>query len=654
MKLADPTRRIKEARTYLLDQGRIPEGLVPKAIERSWKRCVSIGLPINEKQNCDPLSVGALSAIREQNQMLVAHAEPIMETLREQIQNTCSMVILTDASGLILRSMGDADFIKRAKRVALQTGVSWDENKNGTNAIGTSLAEKRPVFVHGGHHYIAANTLLTCSAAPIANPHGQFIGVLDVSGDHRIYQPHTLALVRMSAQMIENRLFREEFPNSVVLHFHSRPEFVGTLCEGMVVFYQDGLLVSANRSGLLQLGMGLEELRQHTFQSLFDLPFDALFDHVSHRAAGILALNLRNGIRVYGSIEFGSSLKRETTIPLCVPNVARSARPVGRTARASSCPSLESLSLGDERMAQAVAKAKRVIGRDIPVLIIGETGTGKELFARAIHYEAPRRDGPFVAVNCAAIPEGLIESELFGYEEGAFTGAKRKGAIGKVLQAHGGTLFLDEIGDMPLNLQARLLRVLQDRQVTPLGSAKSYPVDIHIVCATHCKLRELVARGDFRADLYYRLNGLVIQLPRLRERTDIRQLVERLLERECAGMGRVSVSPEAMSLFESHPWPGNIRQMANLLRAAVAMLERESVITRAHLSEDFLEDTCSADSAEFTAAAAPHPMPLEGDLEALEVAAIRRALEAHRGNVSAAARQLGISRNTLYRKLKHG
>jgi transcriptional regulator of acetoin/glycerol metabolism len=307
----------------------IPEGLVPEVIRSSWKRCLSIGLSIDEKQNFDPLSVGALSAIREQNQMLVAHAAPIMETLREQIQNTHSMVILTDASGLILRSMGDADFMNRAKRVALKTGVSWNENNKGTNAIGTSIAEQRPAVVHGGQHYIAANSFLTCSAAPIANPHGQIIGAFDVSGDHRSYQPHTLALVRMSAQMIENRLFREEFPNCVLLHFHSRPEFIGTLCEGIAVFSQDGLFVSANRSGVLQLAMGLEQLRQHTFQSLFNLPVDALFDHVGHGVSATLALNLQNGVRACVLVEFGSLLKRETAIPASAPKIAYSAKTSG-------------------------------------------------------------------------------------------------------------------------------------------------------------------------------------------------------------------------------------------------------------------------------------------------------------------------------------
>lgn len=650
MKLVDvdPLGRIKEARGYLLDQGTIPEGLMPEPIERSWKRCLSSGLSIGERQNFDPLSASALAAIREQNQMLIAATGPIMEMLRNEIPHTHSMVILADASGLILSSTGDTDFINKARRVALQTGVSWNEKDMGTNAIGTSIAEQRAVIVHGGQHYVSANTFLTCSAAPISDPQGQSIGVLDISGDQRHYQQHTLALVRMSAVMIENRLLRAKFPECVLLQFHARPEFIGTLYEGIAVFSQEGILVAANRSGLFQLGMTPEQVRRHTFKSLFNLQFQALFDHIGHRACGTLALNLSNGARVFANVELGPSLKRECTIIVPTLRLGRGPRAAARIQESASRPALDSLNLGDERIAQAVAKAKRVIGRDIPALIAGETGTGKELFAKALHQDGPRRDGPFVPVNCAAIPEGLIESELFGYEEGAFTGARRKGAIGKLLQASGGTLFLDEIGDMPLNLQARLLRVLQDRQVIPLGSSKSYPLDIHIVCATHRNLRQLIAKGAFRADLYYRLNGITIHLPALRERTDIQQLIECVLERECAGSGPPTVSRDVLALFQSHPWPGNIRQLVNLLRTAIAMLEGESVITRAHLPDDFLED------AEPLPAIAPAALALEGDLDSLELAAIRRALEAHRGNVSAAARQLGISRNTLYRKLKQG
>jgi transcriptional regulator with PAS, ATPase and Fis domain len=319
-----------------------------------------------------------------------------------------------------------------------------------------------------------------------------------------------------------------------------------------------------------------------------------------------------------------------------------------------------------------IQKVRRVIGRDIPILIHGETGVGKELLARAIHDDGPRYDKPFIAVNCAAIPEGLIESELFGYEEGAFTGAKRKGSCGKVLQADGGTLFLDEIGDMPHPLQARLLRVLQERLVNPLGSTKSIPVDIHLVCATHRKLKEAVAAGKFREDLYYRLNGLTVNLPALRVRSDLPALVSLILKCITTSEQRYQVADDVMEMFQRHPWPGNIRQLSNLLRTATVMAGEDEIIGVEHLPDDFLEDF----DALATAPAANPPAPLRegpavvtgaapaGDnlpgmilsvsqnLESTTLNLIQRTLEQHQGNVSAAARQLGVSRNTLYRKLR--
>lgn len=411
MKAADPLSRIKQARAKLAGDGMIPEGLVPDPIARSWKRCLSMGISVEEKQNFDPVPAGDLSSIHEQSRVLLAHAEPVMDTLREQILNTGSMVILTDASGLILRSIGDADFMSKAKRVALQSGVSWNENSKGTNAIGTSLAEEKPVTVHGDQHFISANTFLTCSASPIANPEGNLIGVLDVSGDYRSFQQHTLALVRMSVQMIENRLFREQYPECALLRFHSRPEFIGTLCEGIAVFSEDGRVLSANRSALFQLGMDLPRLRQLSFESLFSLPFSALLDRIhTHRP---LALNLHNGVRVFTVIETSSALERRMAAPTAP--LSRLPRPIKRDLK--SVPSFASLDSGDECVAAIVRKLRRVVDRDIPVLIIGETGAGKELFARALHNESLRADGPFVPVNCAAIPDGLVESELFGYEE---------------------------------------------------------------------------------------------------------------------------------------------------------------------------------------------------------------------------------------------
>jgi transcriptional regulator with PAS, ATPase and Fis domain len=315
---------------------------------------------------------------------------------------------------------------------------------------------------------------------------------------------------------------------------------------------------------------------------------------------------------------------------------------------------LRYLNTGDPQLEQVIDKVNRVLGRDVPIMIMGETGTGKELLAQAIHNDSPRAQGPFVAVNCASIPETLIESELFGYEDGAFTGARKKGAVGKILQANGGTLFLDEIGDMPYPLQARLLRVLQERMVTPLGSGKSIPVNVEVICATNHNLRRRIAEGLFREDLYYRLNGLVVKLPPLRERTDLETVVRKILAAETESGGIHTISDEVLRLFKRHKWPGNFRQLTNLLRTAAIMAGDEEEIGLRHMPDDFLDDIAETQEAIPASAPAAQQMIASGaNLEEMELAAILKSLEANGGNVSATARALGVSRNTIYRKLPH-
>ena len=340
----------------------------------------------------------------------------------------------------------------------------------------------------------------------------------------------------------------------------------------------------------------------------------------------------------------------------------------------------------------AADKARRVVGKSIPLLLCGESGVGKELFAQAVHDSSPRRHRPLVAINCAAIPEHLIEAELFGYSPGAFTGARKEGSPGRIREADGGTLFLDEIGDMPLLMQTRLLRVLQERQVTPLGSTKSVAVDVSIICATHRNLRQMIDTKVFREDLFYRLNGLAVRLPPLRERSDLMPLVRRILDRQLADelrpQRRLELTAEVVRLFEGYQWPGNVRQLFNVLRTAAVMAAGESVITREHLSDDFLDEAqgqagtapvprqysaagsagepaAPVPAAPAAAAAMPAPrLPAEPaperhaagsdsrSLEEQEIDAIRRALDAAGGNISEASKRLGISRNTIYRKLR--
>jgi transcriptional regulator of acetoin/glycerol metabolism len=616
-------------------------------LDESRDRCASYGLSETARPDFSPIGRSELSLLVEQNRVLHAHALPVMETLYEQIINTHNMVVLTDANGLIVDALGDDDFLEKANRVALQPGVNWSEQGRGTNAIGTAIVEKKPTLVHASQHYLVANHFLTCSAAPIFSHQGKLVGVLDVTGDQRSFHQHTMALVRMSAQMIENQLFSAAFEDGVTLHFHSRPEFIGTLMEGIASFTPAGRFLSANRIGLVQLGLPLSALQAHTFSSLFGMPISALFDHYRTASPSLLTMCLHNGVRVHARAEMRRSnmvFQNVSNVSPAQPDAAAQARPAAGAARRLS--SLHYLNTGDTQMQRLIDKVGKVLGRDISILITGETGTGKDLLAQAIHNDSPRAGGPFVAVNCASIPETLIESELFGYEDGAFTGARKKGSVGKIQQANGGTLFLDEIGDMPVSLQARLLRVLQERVVMPLGSNKSIPVNVAVICATNRNLRDMIARAAFREDLYYRLNGLVVKLPPLRERTDLEIVINRLLATESEGQSP-RVSAEVMRMFKQHNWPGNFRQLSNLLRTAVVMLgDAEDEIGIEHLPDDFLEDL-SAVLQQENAENVERVVNQMSTLEDVEATVISRSLKAHGGNVSATARAGRVAQHHL-------
>jgi len=600
-----------------------------EVIRHSHERSATFGLFETMRPEYAVLTGAELAVKLDESRALFAHALPVMETLYAQIANTHSMIALTDASGLILHSLGDDDFLARAEKVALRAGAVWSEAHQGTNAIGTTIAERTAITVHGDQHYLRANHFLTCSSVPILDPHGNLSGVLDVTGDRRGYHQHTMALVKMSGQMIENRLIASAFGDGLRIHFHSRPEFLSTLMEGIAVFDLDGHLLCANRSAQFQLGLELGHLRSQTLETLFGERVDAL---IAWSGDAPCRLELHSGVVVFASVDVNARL---------TPNIA-----VTTSVRTKS--SLADLCTGDAQMNDIVARVRKVIGKNIPILIGGETGAGKEMLARAIHSDSPRHAGPFVAVNCASLPETLIESELFGYAQGAFTGAAKRGATGKIAQANGGTLFLDEIGDMPLAMQSRLLRVLQERVVEPLGAARAMPVDFMLVCASNRKLRERVAQGAFREDLYYRINGLSVTLPPLAERTDLRAVVDRIVRHERSAGRVVSIDDDVLALFARHPWPGNLRQLSNVLRTACAMLDDHDTRIRVeHLPHDFVDEL-----GERVQCGQTSPLASGARLVDIEASAVAGALAAHGGNVSATARALGISRTTLYRKLR--
>ena len=692
---------IKRPVASALSLGKVHE----EVIDESHERCAHIGLSRIESADFAPLGRPDLNEVRERNQRLYTHAAPVMEMLFEQIVNTQSMVVLTDACGTILHSIGDDDFLAKASKVALQPGVNWAESSKGTNAIGTALIDERPIVVYADEHFLHANQFLSCQASPILDARGNILGVLDVTGDHRRFHEHTMGLVKMSARMIENHCLSDDFSKVMRLHLHSRIDFIGTLMEGILAVARDGRIVGANRSALDHVGLSSAAVRMHSVTSLLGTSAALLVDHFRSPLAAPLALHLPNGALCHVRARFNwatwyglgeaAPVAAPVTAPVTEPPAAEpGARPVGNpTEAAAATPGaapantgstaangasgLRQLDTGDAQVSAVIGKVRRVIDRDIPILLLSDTGTGKALLARAIHHDSQRARQPFVAVNCASIPEPLIEAELFGYADGAFTGARRKGAVGKILQADGGTLFLDEIGDMPLALQARLLRALQERSITPLGCNKSLRVDVAVIVATHRNLREMTEAGGFREDLYYHLNGLVVKLPPLRQRTDLPTLARSIL-RECCPERTPVLSSEVARFFQAYAWPGNVRQLANVLRTAAVMADGAATITRDHLSDDFIEDAerslasvgsalvsepstgASPRAAVATHAVAAEPVatvpaaleaPVHTTLEAVEIAAIRRALDAAGGNISEASKSLGVSRNTIYRKL---
>jgi len=645
--------QINQARNYFLEYGEVPDGLIPEMIVRSWHRSQNSGVSADRLSTDLPVLSGVkLTAAQQAGSELLLYSRPVMENLFGQIRHTSSMVILADTTGAILHSLGDPKFVDRASKVSLQPGGVWAEDLRGTNAIGTSLVEKSSVVIHRTEHFALSNHFLTCSASPIIDPYGHIKGVLDLSSESRAYQQHSRALVCISTQQIENMMFSRGFEEDFVLHLHRHPQFIGTFYEGIVVFSQQGRLIAANRSALLQLGIDRYQLDGMCFADLFDLGFDRLCGHtLTGNCQPVLELRSQEGKTFFARVKHNPRNRSRGVISMAVDTGHAAVRESGQ---GRLRPRLEDLSLGDAKMQRMIDRARKVLKHNIPILIEGESGTGKELFAKALHHASERRNSPFIALNCAAIPAELIEAELFGYQEGAFTGARRKGYIGKIRQADGGTVFLDEIGDMPMKLQARLLRVLQERSVTPLGGTTEHPVNISVICATNRKIRDEVQGGQFREDLYYRLNGLFLTLPPLRERTDLLQLAETVLE-DLSPQGRqLQLDQEVAALFACHPWPGNIRQLHNLLRTAIALLdERAELITKELLPEDFLEQWIGTNGEILSEPQkAAQLLEQEADLEALQQFAIDQAVEECKGNLSAAARRLGIGRTTLYRRLK--
>jgi sigma-54 dependent transcriptional regulator, acetoin dehydrogenase operon transcriptional activator AcoR len=656
--LADSNTHVREVLNVVNHQ--LTTRPTSESVAQSWTRCIN-EFQLDPSRFVTPpvLTQYELSARREALGDLIACSKLEMTTLYQQLADPELAVVLVDSGGVIVHQVSSVPFAEAVANDGFRVGALWSEREAGTNGMGTCLAERDCIAVCQHEHFYPRYTSLTCSAAPIFDDSGEIAGVLDVTSRSTLLQQHSLVLVGMSRQMIENRLLDARYAHANMIHFHSRPEFVGTLHGGKLAVADDSTVLAANRSALFQLGFrSLSELRGRRIDEAFNASLEDMIARSirgSFHPVTVYSANATN--RFFLVAQTPQNSAGRVTRVLVSHSAARSSAPDKR-APAPRLDEIAHLEFGDPRMASQIQLAARVIQRKIPIVLRGQTGTGKEVFAQALHSISPHAGGPFVPVNCASLPENLIESELFGYRAGAFTGAQREGRRGKIVQANSGTLFLDEIGDMPLVLQARLLRVIEEHEVTPLGAETTVKVNFQLISASHRNLLELVHSGQFREDLYYRLKGVELNLPALRDRLDKLPLIHHLLAIETDDPPELS--PEAERALLTYEWPGNIRQLRHVLQMAVALSDGEPIRCE-DLPPEITQRAPAMDIPTAlrlaTADMDAHPAD-DADLSALnaiqlnERETVLSLLDEHRWNVSNVAKALGISRNTLYRKMR--
>jgi transcriptional regulator of acetoin/glycerol metabolism len=612
----------------------------PDYVKRSWLRCLS-QYRLDPQSQREPfvLPRDERMARKELNLELVSFADAEMAHLYHQLAGSGYSIILTDRDGVLLDYYGDLSFRNAAFRTGLVLGAVWSEEHGGTNGMGTCLIERAPLIIHRDQHFFSRNTGLTCCAAPIFDYRGELVGVLDASGESDRAQQHTLVLVNMSAQMIENRLFLNRFRDAFVVRFHSRPELVGTWGEGIIALDAEGGIAALDRNALFQLGAkGASELIGAPLERVFNISLSALLGRSQKKSFHPLPIyETRHGGRFFAVAQAPQS-KRQAA------GKQQAAEPEEPPSLTISRSVLDELDLGDPAMGRNIQAAKRLESRDIALLLVGESGTGKEFFARALHASSERADKPFVAVNCGSLPEILMHSELFGRANTSAGEVDR----GRIVQANGGMLFLDDVGDLPLELQSQLLHVIEERLVLPPGCESPVKVDLRLVCAVRGNLQEKVRRAEFREDLFYRLQGLVLPLPPLRERQDRAALIRHIFAQEVAATPSVTLSEDLVEALCAYSWPGNIRQLRNVLRGMIAMRTSDRLDT-ANVPADYGIGVPLADTQPREPSAESQSL---NPLEKAERAALLREIDLHHGNISRVAAKLGIGRNTLYRKMR--
>lgn len=611
------------------------------AVVKSWLRCLNdYGLDPSRAQEAYIVPHHQLKEHQEQASEIIRIGKFGLENLFHHVASQNYVLLLSDAKGVTVEFLGDPTFNNHLRKAGLYLGSEWSEDRAGTCAVGSCIVSREPVVIHQDDHFDTSHIGLTCTAAPIFDTLGDITAVLDISQlrspTEKVSQSLALHLVTATARRIELANLIARSRHNWILRLSRSPDFIDVEPDAAISIDTNGRISGVTHGGLAALAQSVHIRDLNTTQMIgksistyFDIDLNSLPRFMRDQPAGQRFVRLPNGTVLFASSSAPTASYRSPS-KVELSNI--------------TSESLRKLSHGDPAMEVLQTKASRLARRDIPILIQGETGVGKEYLARAIHDSSDVK-GAFIAVNCAAIPEQLIESELFGYSPGAFTGALAKGKQGLIEAANGGTLFLDEIGDMPLSLQSRLLRVLSEQEITPIGSQKSKPVAFRLLSASHRQLDALVAEKKFREDLYYRLNAATLHLPPLRDRTDFDPFVDSILDRligEPQGARRLAL--ETRAALKSHSWPGNIRELMNVLRLALIMSEGKSITL-----------DCLPDHIKYTdAQSSKLNVSFANCIDTQEThtdSSFIIALEDCKGNISELARRLGVNRSTIHRRI---
>ncbi|MBU2498079.1 MAG: sigma 54-interacting transcriptional regulator, partial [Proteobacteria bacterium] len=591
------------------------------------------------------ISGSEFEGLMRRNKELIQICKPMMDMIAISVRDTGFIVTLADRSGCVLLARGDKEILEMAGQNYYQPGCVRTVERVGTNAIGVCLLEGKPIQITGAEHFNSHFHPWTCSSAPIRDAQGRTIGVMTLSGRSVGRHKHTLALVTAAAETIESQL-RERDLAEEKLRLNSMLTLIfNSISDGVIAVDNNLIITHINRTAARLLDLERESVLGKRLQEAL-VPDEALLHAIKTRtyfASTEIGFNGPGGHKSYmcsgDPIRNASGHVLGAIITLAEKRqVISIAKKIGGNYAKYRFSDIKGK---DPELLRQVELARIAAKTNARILITGESGTGKELFAQAIHNESRRRDEPFVAISCATIPRDLIESELFGYRGGAFTGARREGQVGKFELANRGTLFLDEVNGLPLDLQAKLLRVLQQNEILRLGDTRPIPTDVRVLAASNSDLAREVENANFRKDLYYRLNVVEVFIPPLRSRMDdLELLIEHVMKRLCRemGMAKPRISQEALDTLKSYHWPGNVRELENSIERAL-LLAQGKTIEKVHIpSRTFRKPEATHDAA----------FPLQQAFKKT----VETTLHECGGNISRAARQLRIARSTLYRRMK--